>query len=611
MTLSTERPQQGMTGASDAYVVRVQGLEVSYAVGHGSARVLRGVDFSVRPGEIVAVIGESGSGKSTLGMTLLGLLPERPTPRIDGAIEVAGTDLRHAGDRELRALRRRDLGVVLQDPTRALNPTMRIGTQLRERGATHEDTLDWLARCEVPAPERRVRQFAMELSGGLAQRVTIAMALATGRRGEDGRGAQAPRLLVADEPTTALDPTTKLEVLRLFEGLRADHGCAVVMITHDISAAARIADRLVVLYAGRVCEEGPTAEVLARPRHPYTAALAASLPSLADRSLPAAIAGGPPSVFDEIRGCAFAPRCSRALPTCSESVPTLTPVDGMPRRTLACFHPIDQAGAGSGPVTGGAPAAPSFSDRPVALRATGVGHSFGKGDRLHRALCDVSVTVRAGQSVLIVGESGCGKTTLLRMLAGLERPDSGEIWSATDRAPQLIHQNYTAALTPWLTIGSQIAERLRERGVPRKERKDQIERLLDDVGLDPGLADRRALQLSGGQRQRAVLARALASEPAALLCDEPTSSLDASYAVRVVQLLRRVQESRDIGLVVVTHDMWLARGLADHVVVMKDGRIVEEGDPSSILERPQHPYTRSLLEAGEVRIRQFPQIGQQ
>lgn len=587
-------------------VVETSGLGVVYTAASREAIVLDDVDFRVAEGEIVAVVGESGSGKSTLGLALLGLLPESSVPRVTGSITVAGTSVTTAPTAALNRMRRSKTGLVLQDPTRALDPTMRLDKQLVERGASEETAIRWLASCEVPDPAVRSKQYAFELSGGLAQRVTIAMALAV-KDGETSNDS-SPQVVVVDEPTTALDPSTQLEILRLFDRLRTEERCAMVLITHDLAAAARIADRILVMYAGRVCESGPVAEVMSNPRHRYTQALLGAQSTTRTLEAMVDIPGHPPSVFDRIDGCAFAARCAFADELCTRERPVAT-IEGT--RAFHCHHPS------RGPLS-----ASPVSDRPqefasvedvshrLVIRAEGLTKTYPVASRHDQSrtavLGPLSLDVRRGESLVIVGESGCGKTTLLRTLAGLIEPSSGSIsFGKDENRPQLIHQNFTAALTPWLSIGSQVAERLAARGVPRKSRDDQVAELMEEVGLSPSLASARPMQLSGGQRQRAVIARALASAPAALLCDEPTSALDASYAVRVVRLLNRIKFQKDLGIVVVTHDITLAPHLGDELIVMRKGVIEERGIPSEVVARPKSEYTQKLVSATSAPIRQL------
>ena len=477
----------------------------------GWCRALRGVNLDVRAGEVIALVGESGSGKSVLGMSLLGLLPATATAETAGTVEVAGVDMLHGTNRTRRKVRQELLGAVFQDPLTSLNPTMRIGKQLTERGIPKTRALRQLVEAGVPDPERRLRQYPHELSGGLRQRVMIAMAL--GGRGRLSAAEQtnghhhdppdptidlaaeaaaelpiaiaddehgAPRLIVADEPTTALDVSVQAQVVLLFDRLRREHGCAVLLVTHDLGVAASIADRIMVLYAGRVCEIGPAATVLATPSHPYTKALLAarlSVDGTATTTDP--MPGEPPNPTALPPGCAFAPRCLRAEPDCDAEVPDLSPRADGAFAEVACFHPIAVVPE-SVPVADPVVMHRVTSSRPaetgVALELTHVRKTFtvkGAGGRAGlRAVDDVSLTVPAKGSVALVGESGCGKTTTLRIATGLLAPDEGSVrWAPDGGRPQLVFQDCGSSLTPWMAIGTQVEERLRALGVPKRERE--------------------------------------------------------------------------------------------------------------------------------------------
>jgi peptide/nickel transport system ATP-binding protein len=646
MTATTPRIEElAPMVVPDGRVASIRDLHVSFKTPGGMVRALRGVNLDVRAGEVIALVGESGSGKSVLGMSLLGLLPATATAETAGVVEVAGVDMLHGTNRTRRKVRQELLGAVFQDPLTSLNPTMRIGKQLTERGIPKTRALRQLVEAGVPDPERRLRQYPHELSGGLRQRVMIAMAL--GGRGrlsaaEQTNGHQhdapdptidraaeaaaelpiaiaddehgAPRLIVADEPTTALDVSVQAQVVLLFDRLRREHGCAVLLVTHDLGVAASIADRIVVLYAGRVCEIGPAATVLDTPSHPYTKALLAarlSVDGTATTTDP--MPGEPPNPTALPPGCAFAPRCLRAEPDCDDEVPDLSPRDDGAFAEVACFHPIAVAPEPvavpvADPVVVADPAAMHrvTSSQPAetgfALELTHVRKTFvvkGAGGRAGlRAVDDVSLTVPAQGSVALVGESGCGKTTTLRIATGLLAPDEGSVrWAPDGGRPQLVFQDCGSSLTPWMAIGTQVEERLRALGVPKREREERALEYLARVGLDGRAAKAKPRDLSGGQRQRAVIARALASEPKLLVCDEPVSALDASLAVRVLTLLESLRDDLGVALLVVTHDLAAARRIAQDVAVMYLGAIVEQAPADVLFDHPQHPYTQGLIAA--------------
>src|ERR1700755_3156352 len=447
-------------------VASVDDLRVTFRRNGHDVHALRGVSLTIAPGEILGLVGESGSGKSVLGFSLLGLLPEHA--KIDGAVSVAGSDMVGGDAKALRRVRRLDLGAVFQDPMTSLNPTMRIGKQVGEAAGSEEEALKLLTAVGIPEPGRRMRAYPHELSGGLRQRVMIAIAIAGN-----------PDLIIADEPTTALDVTVQAQVLRLLARLRDEIGCSILFITHDLGVAAQISDRIAVLYAGRIAEIGPTAEVLETPAHPYTHGLLRSrltLDTARDRRL-AALTGSVPSPVSPLPGCAFAPRCGLGVDAGSTAPPD--PASVAPNRESACILTLDQVADELGdkstntaePV---ATQAGERGDQPPAVVLRDVTKTFNIGRRwLDRsadnhgklqALRGVSLQVGHGESVALVGESGSGKSTLLRVIAGLERPTSGTIELAGGQRPQMVFQDAGASLTPWLSVGELISERLRRNG---------------------------------------------------------------------------------------------------------------------------------------------------
>jgi len=581
----SEVDAQSSPAADAAQVATIADLHVTFRRNGRDVHALRGVSLDIAPGEILGLVGESGSGKSVLGFTMLGLLSQA---RVQGSVTVAGTDMVTGDAKTLRKVRRLDLGAIFQDPMTSLNPTMRIGKQVAEAAGSDEEALKLLTAVGIPEPKRRLRAYPHELSGGLRQRVMIAIAIAGN-----------PELIIADEPTTALDVTVQAQVLRLLLRLRDEIGCSIMFITHDLGVAAQISDCIAVLYAGRIAEIGPTAEVLGQPAHPYTHGLLRSrltLNTARHRKL-AALGGSVPSPVEPLPGCAFAPRCVVATPACEAKPPD--PTTFAAGRVSACIVPFEAVTAelGSRLITTTEDIEPETefteSSEPPAVVLHEAVKSFGK----LQALRGISLTVAHGESVALVGESGSGKSTLLRVIAGLEKASSGTIELAGGQRPQMVFQDAGASLTPWLSVGELISERLHGKGMSRNQRQDAVAEVLQRVGLPVEVAKSRAGQLSGGQRQRVSLARATVVPPAVLLCDEPTSALDVSLAASVLNLIGDLRRTLDMSVVFVTHDLSVARVVADRIAVMYLGRIVEVGPADDVINNPVHPYTRALVES--------------
>ncbi|WP_433584273.1 ATP-binding cassette domain-containing protein [Microbacterium hydrocarbonoxydans] len=487
----------------------VRGLRIAFA----GVPVVDGVSLTVSPGECVAIVGESGAGKSLTARALLGLLPGEASVRAE-RLMVDGVDAGALNEHGWRRLRGSRIALVSQDALVSLDPLQRIGREVAEARRLHglpaetEQVHALLRRVWMPEPERRARQYSHQLSGGLRQRALIASALSAD-----------PAVLVADEPTTALDATVQARILSLLREI-ADAGTAVLFISHDFAAVRRLADRVLVMRNGVVVEQGLVSEVLESPQHEYTRRL-----------------------IDATR---HSPRGVQAPAT-------------------------DQV-----------------------LVATGVTKRFGETE----AVSEASFVVPQGRTLGIVGESGSGKTTLARIMVGVERPDAGELrWAGAPRV-QLVHQNPLGAFDPRWTIDRSLREALAAGGLPRALRSARVADLMREVDLDPALAARRPIALSGGQRQRAAIARALAAEPEVLVLDEPVSALDPSVRERVLQLLVRLQRERRLTMVFVSHDLDVVGAVADEVLVMQDGRIVEQGPTGAVFAAPQHPFTKELLAAG-------------
>jgi peptide/nickel transport system ATP-binding protein len=576
------------------------------------------VSFTLEAGETLGLVGESGCGKSMTGLSLMGLLPPGGTPVGGSSVLLDGRELVGLPERELRRVRGNDIAMVFQDPMTSLDPTKTIGHQVAEpvllhRGCSRAEAADRavevLGLVGLPHPRERLKDYPHQLSGGLRQRVLIAMAL-----------ANEPRVLIADEPTTALDVTIQAQILALLADLRARLGMAMILITHDMGVTAGQADRVNVMYAGRIAESAGTDRLFGGMRHPYTQSLLASVPRLGQdpaRQLPT-IPGLPPDLIDPPAGCRFADRCPYATDRCRAEEPALTGPDG---HRYACWHPTD------GPLAPGATAAvPRPAAAPVGaparplLEARGLvrefpvrgGRALGRGGRVVHAVSDVSFTLGHGETFGLVGESGCGKTTLGRLLVGLDRPDAGTVTlDGTDlsglrgralrrhrRDLQMVFQDPFSSLDPRMRVGAILREPLKIQGIgTARQQKARVAELLAEVGLPERGVELFPHEFSGGQRQRVGLARALALTPKLIVADEPVSALDVSVRAQVLNLMKRLQASHGLSYVVISHDLAVVRYLADRIGVMYLGRLVEVGSADDIHLRAAHPYTAGLLAA--------------
>ena len=577
-------------------VAEVEGLRVTFRRGGRDIHALRGVSLQIRAGEILGLVGESGSGKSVLGLSLLSLIPPESRPVISGRVTVHGQDMLNGPADLRRRIRREHLGAVFQDPMTSLNPTMRVGRQVAEAAGSQDEAVRLMRAAGIPDAARRLSSYPHELSGGLRQRVMIAMAVAGN-----------PSLVIADEPTTALDVMVQAQVLGLLRSLRDEIGCSVLMITHDLGVAAQVADRVAVMYAGRLAELGPAAAVLQSAAHPYSLALTrARLSVSAERGQAlATLPGEVPDPADPPPGCPFEPRCALAISECVISPPDLVLVNE--GHLSACIRsPAEVTAAAQAAPTGADLTASGPPGDQAAVAVRDLTKTFRVSTGRHRAqltaLGGVDLDVAEGESVAIVGESGSGKTTLLRIIAGLERADSGHVALGPGARPQMVFQDAGASLTPWLSVGTLISERLRGAGSDGAAaggagRRQRVADALAHVGLLAEVASAKAAQLSGGQRQRVALARATVITPEVLLCDEPTSALDVSLAAGVLNLIGRLRRELGMAVLFVTHDLSVARVVADRIAVMYLGRVVELGDAAEVVARPRHPYTKALVSA--------------
>lgn len=536
-------------------VASLRDVHVSLERNGTRTEILHGIDLDIGRGEIVAVVGESGSGKSVMSMSMLGLLPASARPVVTGQLNVTGVDMTTVSDSELRAVRKERLGVVFQDPMTSLNPTMHVGRQIVEKAGTREEALRLMGAVGIPEPERRFRAYPHELSGGLRQRIMIAMAL-----------AGDPQLLIADEPTTALDVTVQAQVLRLLLETRDNFGCAMLFVTHDLGVAAQIADRIIVMHHGEIVEQGTTDQVLFNPVHEYTKGLLQSRITFStDRNVP--LPTMPISIVDPVDAAIL-------------TQPSIDTTDLAPKLTINAVAP---------------------SEKQFLVKARDVKCVFpvrdDRGRKLSLAALDgVDLSVRQGDSIAIVGESGSGKSTLLRIAGRLENRFSGDLTAPTGKDVQMVFQDPGSSLTPWLTVRQHLHERFRfnEQTAIKEGRARAI---MQRVGLPLPVLDARPSELSGGQRQRVSLARATIVPPRLLLCDEPTSALDVSVAAGVLNLINRLRLELGISILFVTHDLAVARMIADTIIVMQRGRIVEQGPADEIIFNPSEEYTRELVRA--------------
>jgi peptide/nickel transport system ATP-binding protein len=673
-----------------APVLEIEDLSTHIKLTSSVVQAVGNIDMRVEAGETLGIVGESGCGKSMTGLSIMGLLPPGGSI-VGGSIKLDGRELVGLKDEDMRRIRGNEVAMIFQDPLTSLDPTKTIGYQVAEpvrlhRGASKSEALERAAEVlslvGLPKPKERLSDYPHQLSGGLRQRVMIAMALAC-----------EPKLLIADEPTTALDVTIQAQILTLLRELKDRLGMAMLLITHDMGVIAGHADRVNVMYAGRVVENADAEVLFESMHHPYTQALLASIPTLGQDSAKAlhAIPGLPPDLANPPEGCRFAARCTRADDKCRTNEPPLTGADFDHR--FACWHPVSgpleltvigvagpsaadtgleipgagveaaagapladstAVSAGSAEVTADSAdvlpadgfdvpadddvaagngdarraAAVTAVDRPVAAVANGDGGPLlelrnlvrefpvTSGAILQRkvgsvhAVSDVSLSVRAGQTLGLVGESGCGKTTIGKMIVGLERPDSGSVsldgqnvsamhggdLRRVRRDLQLMFQDPYSSLDPRMRVGSIIREPLTiQRIGSRRQQQDRVFELLGEVGLPRNSVERYPHEFSGGQRQRIGLARALTLNPRLIVADEPVSALDVSIRAQVLNLMKRLQATHGLTYVVISHDLAVVKYMADTIGVMYLGKLVELGSGDDVYQRAAHPYTAGLI----------------
>ncbi len=604
-------------------MLQVKDLRLGFASGGRTLLAVDGISFAIERGETFALLGESGCGKSATAQGLLRLLPA--AGRIaGGSVQLDGVELLALSEAEMRAYRGGRMAMIFQEPATSLNPVLTVGRQIgevleRHRGLHGEAAcvrmLDLLRQVGIADPERRLDEYPFQLSGGMKQRVMIAIALA----GE-------PELLIADEPTTALDVTVQAQILDLLAQLQAERGMGMLLITHDLGVVARMAHRIGVMYAGELVEVASREEFFSTPRHPYTQALFAALPDVTRRGTAlTTIPGQVPSLAAMPEGCRFAERCPQAMPVCRQQSPAWR--EAQAGHAVRCHWQGTQASVA--PIVAEAPVLDAQAPVLLELADLKVHFPIRKGvlqrvvGQVH-AVDGVSLAIAPGRTLALVGESGCGKTTVGKALLQLIRPTAGSVrlagkeltglsgreLRAARRQLQMIFQDPFASLNPRLRIGEIIAEGMSALGIGG-DLPAAIGALLRQVGLPDDAAERFPHEFSGGQRQRIAIARALAVQPQLLVCDEPTSALDVSVQAQILNLLKTLQAELGVAYLFITHNFAVVEYLAHDVAVMYLGRIVERGSADAVLGNPRHPYTRALLSAvpaprpgsGEGRIR--------
>ena len=611
---------------SNSPLLDIRDLHTDIEIRSGVVHALSGVDLHVNAGETLGIVGESGSGKTMTALSLMGLLPQGGSVS-SGQIILDGQDLTKLALKEKRKLRGTKVGMIFQDPLTSLNPTMKIGLQVCEPLRVHEKlskkealerAVEILKRVGMPRPEVVINNYPHQLSGGMRQRVMIAMALVC-----------KPRILIADEPTTALDVTTQMQILDLIDELRDEYQMGVILITHDLGVVAGHTDRVAVMYAGRIVETAPTKTLFTEPKHRYTSSLMAALP---ERALAAgtklfSIPGAPPSLTNLPVGCRFAARCLWATDECRAGYPDLSGDDA---HTFSCFHPVqegdespaalqakldtqkngDEAGAQQAPLV----SSEVLLDVKEASREyESAGSGFFKRDKgVVSAVDRVSITVKKGETYGLVGESGCGKSTMGRLIAGLERPSSGAIELdgrdlatlkgrdavTIHRDVQMMFQDSYAAMDPRMRIDQILAEPMSiQKTGNARQIAERIMEIIEQVGLTEEILDRYPHEFSGGQLQRIGFARSLTLAPDLIVADEPVSALDVSVQAQVLNLMTDLQAELGLSYLFISHDLAVVQYMADRIGVMYLGRIVEEGPAKEVVENPKHPYTKALIDS--------------
>ncbi|WP_152360101.1 ABC transporter ATP-binding protein [Microlunatus speluncae] len=640
-TPSTGIITDGGTGSGrhdpNAPLLAVRDLKVSFPSEAGRVDAVRGVSFDLRRGQTLGIVGESGSGKSVTSLAIMGLLADSARP--GGSVKLNGRELLSLNDNQMSKIRGKEMSMIFQDPLSSLTPVYSVGHQLVEAITTHNQVskkdawdraVDLLKLVGIPNPQSRVRSFPHEFSGGMRQRVVIAIAM-----------ANDPNLIIADEPTTALDVTIQAQILDVLEVAQEETGAAVIMITHDLGVIAGNADDVIVMYAGKPVEQAPVNELFYETRMPYSIGLLAAIPRVDEKQKTplVPVKGNPPLLINLPPGCPFAPRCPAVIDACRDAEPELgevpplglvdseAPLGEWGRHRAACIRSAEiREGMIDGKPIFGVPELPENEltatprdERPSMLAVDNLTKTFPllKGALLKRrignvyAVNGISFDIREGETMAIVGESGCGKTTTLLEIMNLAEQPDGDLrvggtsvagLSAHDtrklrRDLQIVFQDPMGALDPRFTVFDIIAEPMKALNYSGKDVNERVGELMELVGLDPTHSDRFPAAFSGGQRQRIGIARALATNPKVVVLDEPVSALDVSIQAGVINLLDELKVKLGLSYLFVAHDLSVVRHIADRVGVMYLGKFVEYGDIDAVFDNPQHPYTQALLSA--------------
>lgn len=627
VTTNTNPDTTGAQGMASEPVISVRDLTVSFASEAGTVRAVRGMNFDLYPGKTLGIVGESGSGKSVTSMAIMGLLDKNAS--VKGSITYHGEELLNKSDFEMSEIRGKGIAMVFQDPLSALTPVFSIGDQIKEALVTHnpkmteqqihDRSIELMNLVGIPDPEGRLKSFPHEFSGGMRQRVMIAMAI-----------ANDPDVIIADEPTTALDVTIQAQVLEVLRKAQRETGAAVIFITHDLGVIAGVADDIVVMYAGRPVEKADVDSIFDHPAMPYTMGLLGAVPR-SDRernSRLVPIPGSPMNLVNMPKGCPFAPRCPLATDICHTTEPAMEPVPGRPGQFVAChrtqeivskgltFHDVYTVAEAAKSKFAGVPR----DERKMVLDVKHMRKTFPltAGGFLRRkigevkAVDDVTLDVREGETVALVGESGSGKSTTLMEIMAFKQPQDGEIemfgTKLEHKMPrekrrelrssvQYVFQDPMSSLDPRLPIYDILAEPMKVQHYSKEQIRERIGELMRLVELNPDQVDRFPTQFSGGQRQRIAIARALSVNPQLVLLDEPVSALDVSIQAGVINLLEDLQNKLGVAYLFVAHNLSVVRHISSRVAVMYLGRIVESGDTEDVFEHPLHPYTQALISA--------------